>query len=40
MIKVERFPVGELDANCFFVTDDEAQEAFLVDTGDYSFKLE
>ncbi len=40
MIKTERFPVGELEANCFFVTDEEAKEAFLVDTGDYSYELE
>ncbi len=39
MIKIERFVVGEIEANCFFVTDDEENLAFLVDTGDYSFEL-
>lgn len=40
MIKAERFIVGEIEANCYFVTDDEAKAAFLVDTGDYSYELE
>ncbi len=40
MIKIERFVVGEIGANCYFVRDDEAKSAFLVDTGDYSFELE
>ena len=40
MIKVERFIVGEIEANCYFVSDDEAKAAFLVDTGDYSLELE
>lgn len=40
MIKVERFVVGEISANCYFVSDDKAKEAFLVDTGDYSYELE
>ena len=39
MIRIERFVVGEIEANCFFVTDDEENLAFLVDTGDYSFEL-
>ena len=39
MIKIERFVVGEIEANCFFVSDDEGNLAFLVDTGDYSFEL-
>ena len=39
MIKVERFIVGEIGANCYFVSDNEMQVSFLVDTGDYSRKV-
>lgn len=40
MIKVEKFVVGEIAANCFFVTDDEEKVSLLVDTGDYSYEIE
>lgn len=33
MINVECFPLGELQANCYFVTDDEAKVSFIVDMG-------
>ena len=33
MIKTKWFPVGELQANCYLVTDEEAGAALLVDTG-------
>lgn len=39
MIKTERFVVGELGANCYFVSDDEEKVSLLVDTGDYSRKM-
>lgn len=40
MIKVNWFPVGQLQANCYFVTDTEAGVSLLVDTGGKSSKLE
>lgn len=40
MIKVECFPVGQLQANCYFVTDSEADISLLIDTGAESSKLE
>ena len=40
MLKVKCFPLGELMANCFFVTDEESGVALLVDPGDRSSQLE
>lgn len=40
MIKVECFPLGELAANCYFVTDTEAKVSLLIDMGDFSFEVE
>lgn len=40
MIKVQWFPVGQLQANCYFVTDTEADVALLIDTGANSVQLE
>ena len=40
MIKTECFPVGQLLANCYFVRDEEAGTALLVDTGAPSKEME
>lgn len=39
MIKVECYPLGELEANCYFVYDEEQKTALLVDPGDRSVEL-
>lgn len=39
MLKVECFPLGELQANCYFVYDTEEKVALLVDPGDKSNAL-
>ncbi len=39
-MKTERFEVGALQANCFFVTDEEAGVSLLVDTGAPSKAME
>ena len=36
MIKVEKYPLGELEANCFFVSDEENGCSFVVDPGNES----
>ncbi len=40
MIKIECFPLGEIEANCYFVTDPEAKVSLLVDMGDASGEVE
>ena len=40
MIKVECFPLGELQANCYFVYDREQKTGLLIDPGDRSKQLE
>lgn len=40
MIKVDWFPVGSLQANCYLVTDTEQDVFLLVDTGGKSSELE
>ena len=39
MIEIECYPVGELQANCYYVFDTEQKSGFIVDPGDYSAKL-
>jgi glyoxylase-like metal-dependent hydrolase (beta-lactamase superfamily II) len=33
-MKIETIPVGQLDTNCFVVSDEETQEAIIIDPGD------
>ncbi len=40
MLKVKCFPLGELQANCYFVMDESTGEALVVDPGDVSAMLE
>ncbi len=40
MLNVKCFPLGELMANCFFVTNEESGVSLLVDPGDVSGSLE
>lgn len=40
MLNVRCFPIGELQANCYFVTDDDSDVSLLVDTGASSSELE
>ena len=39
MIEVHKFPLGELEANCFFVTDKENDCSFVIDPGSRSDRL-
>ncbi len=40
MIKIKKFPLGQLEANCYFVNDDESGYSFVIDPGDMSPELE
>lgn len=40
MIKVECYPVGSLQANCYFVTNTDSDVSLLIDTGAESAKVE
>lgn len=38
-MRVQRIPVGELDANCFIATDEETGQSFVTDPGSKSAEL-
>ncbi len=40
MIEIKCYPVGELQANCYYIFDTDQEISFVVDPGDYSSELE
>ncbi|MDD6489552.1 MAG: MBL fold metallo-hydrolase [Clostridia bacterium] len=40
MIKIQSFPLGQLQANCYFVTNTDSDVSLLIDTGAESFEVE